>query len=220
MPILDNLRLGQIREAMNYEQNMQRQAFDIIKRGVTVMDPEVPESAPYNPVNPDDVQSMEELINNLLQLLEQKYNDIDSSIRGQSLSGSIDNIALVEDVLTSYNRVVSVLINPNSSQQTKNALSATVMKIETYVVGIEELCEQALNGIARSPNIQAITFYFMKILKAYTAYNLIHKQMSSQNFVIITQRDLDDNLEMVLRQHRNWNRVIRENNLGHQSMTR
>ena len=78
MPILDNLRLGQIREAMNYEQNMQRQAFDIIKRGVTVMDPEVPESAPYNPVNPDDVQSMEELINNLLQLLEQKYNDIDS----------------------------------------------------------------------------------------------------------------------------------------------
>ena len=66
MPILDNLRLGQIREAMNYEQNMQRQAFDIIKRGVAVMDPEVPESAPYSPVNPDDVQSMEDLINNVV----------------------------------------------------------------------------------------------------------------------------------------------------------
>ena len=58
MPILDNLRLGQIREAMNYEQNMQRQAFDIIKRGVTVMDPEVPESAPYNPVKPPMMSSL------------------------------------------------------------------------------------------------------------------------------------------------------------------
>ena len=29
MPILDNIRLSQISEAMNYDKNMQRQALDI-----------------------------------------------------------------------------------------------------------------------------------------------------------------------------------------------
>jgi len=44
MPVLDNIRLSQIREAMNYDQTIQRQALDIIKRGVAVMDPEAPEN--------------------------------------------------------------------------------------------------------------------------------------------------------------------------------
>ena len=74
MPILDNIRLGQIREAMNYEQNIQRQAFDVIKRGVAVMEPEAPENVPYNPAKGEDVQLVQELINNLVQLLEKKYN--------------------------------------------------------------------------------------------------------------------------------------------------
>ena len=122
MPILDNIRLGQIREAMNYEQNIQRQAFDVIKRGVAVMEPEAPENVPYNPVKGDDVQLVQELINGMVQLLEKKYNEIDSLIRRNSPQASADNISLVEDVLTGYNRLVSALTNPSLNYQSNITL--------------------------------------------------------------------------------------------------
>jgi hypothetical protein len=76
----------------------------------------------------------------------------------------------VEDVLTSYNTLVNLLINPKATPQTRSALLTSVLKIEKYVVDIEELCEKVLNGLLRLPrNPQAITFYFMKVLKAYNS---------------------------------------------------
>jgi predicted component of type VI protein secretion system len=74
MPILDNIRLSQISEAMNYDKNMQRQALDIIKRGVAVMDPEAPENAPNDSLKESD-ELIKELVNGLVQLLEKKYNE-------------------------------------------------------------------------------------------------------------------------------------------------
>ena len=124
MPILDNIRLSQIREAMNYEQNIQRQAFDIIKRGVAVMEPEAPENPPYKQVKNDDVKSIQELVEGMLQLLEKKFDEIDSLIRGKSPQAIADNISLVEDVLTGYNRLVSALTNPSLSYQSNIALQS------------------------------------------------------------------------------------------------
>jgi hypothetical protein len=183
MPILDDIRRNQIAEAMNYDRTMYMKAFQLTKRAVNVMDPEpAPENEPYVQVNPEDTQAAEELVNNLLLLLEQKRNAIDSLTRGQ---GTADSISIVEDVLTSYNTLVNLLINPKATPQTRSALLTSVLKIEKYVVDIEELCEKVLNGLLRLPrNPQAITFYFMKVLKAYNAYNLIHKQIRSNNFVI------------------------------------
>jgi hypothetical protein len=207
MPILDDIRRNQIAEAMNYDRTMYMKAFQLTKRAVNVMDPEpAPENEPYVQVNPEDTQAAEELVNNLLLLLEQKRNAIDSLTRGQ---GNADSISVVEDVLTSYNTLVNLLINPKATPQTRSALLTSVLKIEKYVVDIEELCEKVLNGLLRLPrNPQAITFYFMKVLKAYNAYNLIHKQIRSNNFVISNPaRSRQDNMELVLRRHGAWLRA-------------
>jgi hypothetical protein len=84
MPILDDIRRNQIAEAMNYDRTMYMKAFQLTKRAVNVMDPEpAPENEPYVQVNPEDTQAAEELVNNLLLLLEQKRNAIDSLTRGQ-----------------------------------------------------------------------------------------------------------------------------------------
>ena len=133
MPILDNIRLSQISEAMNYDKNMQRQALDIIKRGVAVMDPEAPENAPNDPLKGSDVELVKELVNGLVQLLEKKYNEIDSLIRGKSPQAIADNISLFEDVLTGYNRLVSALTNPSPNYQSNGALQSQVMRVERYI---------------------------------------------------------------------------------------
>ena len=125
---------------------VQRHAFDIIKRGVAVMEPEAPENAPNNPVEEDDDQLIQELVNGLVQLLEKKYNDIDSLIRGKSPQAIADNISLVEDVLTGYNRLVSALTNPSLNYQSNIALQSQAMRVQRYISNIEKLCEKALNG--------------------------------------------------------------------------
>ena len=125
---------------------VQRHAFDIIKRGVAVMEPEAPENAHNNPLQGDDVEWIQELVNGLVQLLEKKYNDIDSLIRGKSPQAIADNISLVEDVLTGYNRLVSALTNPSLNYQSNIALQSQAMRVQRYISNIEKLCEKALNG--------------------------------------------------------------------------
>jgi hypothetical protein len=209
MPILDNIRLSQIREAMNYEQNIQRQAFDIIKRGVAVMEPEAPENPPYNQVKNDDVQSVQELVEGMLQMLEKKRNEIDSIIRGRSPQANAENISLVQDVINGYNRIVTALVNPSVTYQTKTALEAQVMKMERNIENTMNMCEKVLNGLLVEPrNVPAITFYFIKILKAYNIYNLIDTQIKSNKLRIITQRDIDENLNKVIRDNGTWFRAV------------
>jgi hypothetical protein len=146
MPILDDIRRNQIAEAMNYDRTMYMKAFQLTKRAVNVMDPEpAPENEPYVQVNPEDTQAAEELVNNLLLLLEQKRNAIDSLTRGQ---GTADSISIVEDVLTSYNTLVNLLINPKATPQTRSALLTSVLKIEKYVVGYRGALRE---GAQRSP---------------------------------------------------------------------
>ena len=83
------------------------------------------------------------------------------------------------------------------------------MKIQKFIFNIEKLCAKVLNGLLIEPrNVQAITFYFIKILKAYNVYNLIHKQLTSNKLVIITQRDIDDNLNLVIKENIEWFKAI------------
>jgi hypothetical protein len=209
MPILDNIRLSQIKEALNYDQNIQRQALDIIKRGVAVMEPEAPENVPYNPTKKEDIELIQELINGFLQLLEKKQNEVDSLIRGKSAQATADNISLVVDVITGYNRLVSALTNPSINYQANITLQTQMMRIQRFIVNIEKMCEKVINGLLVEPrNVQAITFYFIKMLKAYNVYNFIRKQLTSNNLVIITQRDIDNNLNLVIQENLAWFRAI------------
>ena len=43
------------------------------------------------------------------------------------------NIGLVEDVISQYNRTVSVYLNPANTPQTKNIIFTSIMRIEQYI---------------------------------------------------------------------------------------
>jgi hypothetical protein len=150
MPILDDIRRNQIAEAMNYDRTMYMKAFQLTKRAVNVMDPEpAPENEPYVQVNPEETGAVGELVSEMMQLLEQKYNDLDDLLRGGKDS-NVDEVGKVEDLLTSYNKLVSALIRPNLNPQTSSALRTEVMKIERYTEDLEAMCEQALDAFVSS----------------------------------------------------------------------
>ena len=119
MPILDDIRRNQIQEAMNYDRTMYMKAFQLTKRAVNVMDPEpAPENEPYVQVNPEETGALGELVSEIMRLLEEKRNDLDDLLRGGKDS-NIEKVGLVEDVLTSYNKLVSALIRPNMNPPNK-----------------------------------------------------------------------------------------------------
>ena len=179
--------MRQIREALDDDKNMYAKAFDLVKRNVAQGE----EPQQYVQLNHEDLGSVGELVQQMLILLEKKKVSVDALIRGKN-TGATD-VSMVEDVIGAYNKIISVYLNPGNTPQTKQAILTSIMRIEKLVVSVEALCKKALDAFAGSANAALMTRYFMNIMKAYNVYNLIHKQLRSHMFVLISMADLRAN---------------------------
>ena len=141
---LDQMRLKQINETLNYDKIMRQRAFNIEKLNVNKDNEE--DLQEYSQLNEEDIGSVKELVNNLTVLLEKKFNELDKFIRNNSTDVSKE-ISNVEDVINSYNKIVSICLNPGNTQQTKSTILTNIMKIEQYIIGLETNCENILNQL-------------------------------------------------------------------------
>ena len=113
MSFLDQLRKKEIDETLNYDKTMNQKAFRIEK--MNGQNEQSKELTPYTQLNAEDIGATNELVNNLIILLEKKINELDKFIRNNSVvSKEISNI---EDVLNSYNKIVSIYLNPANTQK-------------------------------------------------------------------------------------------------------
>ena len=135
MPFLDQLRKKQIDETLNYDKIMNQRAFRIEK----LNSDKEGELEPYTQLNSEDIGATNELVNNLIILLEKKYNDLDKFIRNSSVDVSKE-ISHVEDVINNYNKVVSIFLNPANTQQTKSTILTSIMKIEQLIRPLDIIC--------------------------------------------------------------------------------
>jgi hypothetical protein len=192
MSFLDQLRKRQIDETLNYDKLMNQKAFRIEKMNGQKEQNE--ELTPYTQLNSEDIGATNELVNNLIILLEKKFNELDKFIRNNSVDVSKE-ISNVEDVLNSYNKIVSIYLNPANTQQTKSTILTSIMKIEQYIRALEQSCRHVLNRIYANvtnklTDGQAAALVFKPCFKAYVAYNLINMQLSGSNLNVISDRDL------------------------------
>ena len=139
---MDQLRMSQIREALDDDKKYYGQAFDIVKRNIRQNQQEA--SPAYVTLNQDDIKSIGEKINEMLPLLENKYISLDTLRRGASDESDSSEIAAVEDVIAAYNVVISVFLNPSNTNQTREALMTGIMRMEKYIAALEKLCQKLL----------------------------------------------------------------------------
>ena len=129
---MDALRMSQIREALDADKIVQGQAFDIVKRYVSTQQEEPVE---YQQLNEEDINTAGELVSAFQELLEKKLAEVSHRVRNNSGDAPSSNseIGLVEDVVNAYNKIISIVINPGNTQQTKEALHTTLMKSEATI---------------------------------------------------------------------------------------
>ena len=192
MSFLDQMRLKQIDETLNYDKIMRQRAFNIEKLNVNKDNEE--DLQEYSQLNEEDIGSVKELVNNFTILLEKKYNELDKFIRNNSTDVSKE-ISNVEDVINSYNKIVSIYLNPANTQQTKSTILTNIMKIEQYIIGLETNCENVLNQLvkllsSRRFDPKILSLVFPPMFYSYVAYNLIYIQLSNSNINIISSRDM------------------------------
>ena len=128
MPILNNLRLSQINEVLDYDKNMNKRAYEISQKNRTSYE----EPQAYTQLNAEDIGAVNEMVNIFKLLLENKINELDKMIRTRSTDVG-KNIGLVEDVVAQYNKIISVYLNPANTPQTKHVILTSIMKTEQYV---------------------------------------------------------------------------------------
>ena len=144
MPFLSGLDRKLIDEALNYDKIMNQRSFGIEKLNVDKENEG--ELKEYTQLNAEDIGATNELVNNLLVLLEKKYNELDKFIRNQSVDVSKE-ISNVEDVINSYNKIISIYLNPANTQQTRATILTSIMKIERYIRPLESTTKYVLNQL-------------------------------------------------------------------------
>jgi hypothetical protein len=92
-----------------------------VKRWVSTQQEEPVE---YQQLNEEDINTAGELVSAFQELLEKKLAEVSHRVRNNTGEppASDSEIGLVEDVVNAYNRIISIVINPGNTQQTKEAL--------------------------------------------------------------------------------------------------
>ena len=179
------------------------QSFNIVKRYVGMNQEEGP--VEHMQLNQEDIKSLSgDLVPAFMELLGRKLSDIQNVIRTNTATAPgvpgayTTNIGLVEDVINAYNKIISVILNPVNTPQTKEALMTSLMKCKSLIKGLENLCEHVLDRQARTLDENQIRPSFMLFLKAYNLYNYINKQLNTRSLILISDADLAINRRSVV----------------------
>ena len=141
---MDALRMNQIREALDDDKKYYGQSFNIVKRYVGMNQEEGPIA--HMQLNQEDIKSLSEIVPAFLELLDRKIIDLQNVIRTNTATapgapGSYTtNVGQVEDVINAYNKIISVILNPANTPQTKEALMTSLMKCEAKIAQLERYC--------------------------------------------------------------------------------
>ena len=123
---------------------------------------------------------------------------------------SIMDIAQIEEVLTAYNSVVAIYMNPKNTQETRSQIQRIFATLDDMVSDLAEGTANIVSYVKmRSmPNAQLV-------LKAYTLYDMIKEQFDKNNFYQISNDDVKHELQVKKQQMRQPSRRA-YSDAGHQ----
>ncbi len=187
-----------IREVADADRNINARLSKIQRKTVRSIPEEV---EPFYQIGQEEIDNMKVAITVLKQLLEKKTLLVKQFVHQMAdyanSKDSIMDIAQIEEVLTAYNSVVAIYMNPKNTQETRSHIQRMFATLDDMV---NDLAEGTLNIVSyvkmRSmPNAQLI-------LKAYTLYDMIKEQFDKNNFYQISNDDIKHDLQLKRQQLR------------------
>ena len=182
-----NLRDGLIREALDYDKNINARVAKIQQNNASNLD-EV--ARPFIQLNDEEINRMKQDTNLLKSLLEKKLlfaRQFKSNlVNASKIPKYIIELGQTEEVMQAYNNVVSVFLNPRNTQQTRNQIKNILISFEVYITSIINILSDIIGymkGNRENNNIFVLVY-------AYTLYEIILKQFDDNHFYKITDDDM------------------------------
>jgi hypothetical protein len=192
---MDSIRQRQVREALDYDKNINKAVFAIEKKQVARMADNV---LPYSQLNSEATDSAAQVVNSLLVMLEAKRAELRSLVnsayqarRRASTPTRSATVSLVEEVIQQWNQMVAVFNNNTNTQQTKEAILTSARKLTDLVGfmvgGLSEMArrvERVIRGTATARERKgyapdAARNHLARYLEALACYSIIQEQLHS-----------------------------------------
>ncbi len=147
------------------------------------------EIEPFYQIGQEEIDDMKVATTVLKQLLEKKTLLVKQFVHPMADNANskeyIMEIASIEDVLTAYNNVVAIYMNPKNTQETRSHIQRVFATLDDMVSDLAEGTANIVSYVKmRSmPNAQLM-------LKAYTLYDMLKEQLDKNNFYQISNDDI------------------------------
>jgi hypothetical protein len=188
------LRKKLINEVKDYEKLTNLRVANIQKRKILGLNEEV---EPYIQLNHEDIRKSEEITSVLKQILEKNLlliRQFKENIRDNLRDNKyIIEISQIESVKNAYNNIILVFQNHRHTQETRSHIKRELVSLEHYIFDIINNLSDIIS-IMRAHNLKHIDI----IIRAYTLYEIIIKQIQTNSFVKISdetiKHDYGDNI--------------------------
>jgi hypothetical protein len=212
---MDQIRLNQIREVLDYDKNINAMVFKIEKNNAGLSTENL---LPYTQLNAEVTDSVSTTVNQLLVLLEKKkselhtYKNSNYAVIGMK-KASVNELGSIDEVLRLYNTAAEPYLGMKTSltQATKGQILSTIRKIMpsvTYIVNnlrdvlqnLGDLDPNARNTAAgrTGTNADIVNSEYPKLVRGFVAYVMILHQLTSGNIVPISRSDFNNEIKFYI----------------------
>ena len=186
-----------VREILDSDKNINIRVSNIQRQKLLGV---VEDVNPYIQINQEDINKMKIYASTLRHVLEKRYLLTNNFLGDDTLPNVnkyIVELAQTEDVIASYNNVVSVYLNPRNTQETKTYIRRMLVTFEDMVRNISINVFEIIGRIKISRKQEHINL----MIYALTLYKIILEQMNTGVFHIIAITDMKHNFSINLQQY-------------------
>ena len=143
------------------------------------------ETHPYLQINDDDIEKTKKFTSLLRQVLKKRLLAMQYSehISNNTEAGRyIIELSQTEDVLMAYSNVISLYLNPRSTQETKSHISRIIVSFEDMISDIVQIISSIVKHLYDD---KKKLLHFNQLVYALTLYQIIQEQLSKCRFYII-----------------------------------
>ena len=214
---MDATRAKQVRDILDYDNNINRQLVRIEKKQIKRWDEGAPDLMPYMQIENEVVDAAKHVASDLKILLEKKATAMSIFDPRRATSREpitsedqqfMREIVAVEELFRQFNILAKLYLNPSNTIQTKLAVKTEASRLAGLVDRIHDLFQSVIREIISSRNTSGAA---QEIILVYNLYDIIYDQLKDGSLYPITDDDLLSNRRNIIKTNPTLSRFIPPN---------
>jgi hypothetical protein len=187
-----NLRRKQTNEILNVWNDISRQVFSRERVQAANFQSGV---QPQKTRDAESEVNSSAMIENLNKLMEEKVLSLERLLVSYD-EKNFANVVLVSDIINIYNSILRIYVAPNIARASRELIKVKLQELEPNAKALSYGVNEMINILfERAPDKR-----IYNLVRAQTVYNIIKKQLESNNYYLIDKSTLDSEFRNVLSQ--------------------